>query len=196
MLVSDDKSVNSLLLNNIFLGCRGSIPIMMSFGDYFVDSSDLNIFYGILIFLYGFFTAQLILACPILAEAYGSKNLNVTYGLIKMVNGFALCLTWTLDPGEGENYSLTFQIAGGLIIGSSLFGFAMGKALNWEKQKSKKDTENSEKNTPSAIVIDGFGDAGAPPECFDPEMRTESEKSNLLTKGSSLNDVRFFEFIF
>mgnify|MGYP007048716596 CR=1 FL=1 len=83
------------------------------------------------------------------------------------------------------------------MIGSSLFGFAMEKALNWEKkQKSKKDTENSEKNTLSAIIIYGSGDAGAPTECWDPEMRTESETANLLTRGSSLNDVRFFEVIF
>ena len=228
MLVSDDKSVNSLLLNNIFLIFRGSICIMMSFGDYFVDafafdSSNLNIFYGILILLYGFFSAQLILACPILAEAYERENLNVTYGLINMFKGLALCFTWALDPGllaklllffgarceqsivspllqdtgSNENYPLTFQIAGGLIIGSSLFGFAMEKALNWEKnQKSKKDTENSEKNTPSTIIVVCSGDAGTPMECCDPEMRTESETANLLTKASSLNDVRFFDVIF
>ena len=83
------------------------------------------------------------------------------------------------------------------MIGSSLFGFAMEKALNWEKkQKSKKDTENCEKNTPSAIIVVCSGDAGTPMEYYDPEMRTESETANLLTKGSSLNDVRFFEVIF
>ena len=162
MLVSDDKSVNSLLLNNIFLTCRAVICIMMAFGGYFVDSFafnsyDLIIFYGILMFLYGLFSAQLILACPILAEAYGSENLNVTFGLINMFKGFALCFTWALDPGllaklllffgvsceqnivspllkdtgPCENYPLTFQIAGGLMIGSSIFGFAMEKALNW-----------------------------------------------------------------
>ena len=222
MLVSDDKSVNSLLLNNIFLICRALICIMMAFGGYFVDSFafnsyDLNIFYGILMFLYGLFSAQLILACPILAEAYGSENLNVTFGLINMFKGFALCFTWALDPGllakfllfagasceqsivskPGENYPLTFQIAGGLMIGSSLFGFSMEKALNWEKkQKSKKESENSEKNTLSSIIIYSSGDAGAPTECWDPEMRTESETASLLTRGSSLNDVRFFEVIF
>ena len=196
MLVSDYKSVNSLLLNTIFLLCRGSICIMMAFGAYFVDSYDLNIFYGILIFLYGFFSAQLILACPILAEAYGRENLNVTYGLLNVFKGVALFLTGTLDPGC-ENYPLIFQIAGGLIIGSSLFGFAMEKVLNWEKnQKSKKESEEREKNTLSAIIIYSSGDAGTPLECWDPEMRTESETANLLTKGSSQNDVRFFEVIF
>ena len=63
-------------------------------------------------------------------------------------------------------------------------------------KNKKRESEKSEKNTLSAIIIYNSGDAGAPPECCDPEMRTESEKANLLTKGSSLNDVRLFEVIF
>lgn len=185
MPLSDLPFVNPLRLNYILLLCRGLILFLVSFGpggwfDQSYDVNELYYLYALMMFFYGIFGSQMILAQPILVKAYGKKFLIASFAVMNMFKGAGVCLgAFVLSPAPGK-YTMTFQIAGGLIMASSLLSFAMELVLKWEKKKSKKDTEDIEKNTPSAVVMGGSGNAGA-----SPEMRTESETANLLSKKST-----------
>jgi hypothetical protein len=157
MPLSDLPFVNPLRLNTILLFCRGLILFLVTLGPYgwfdqSYDCDQLYHLYAFMMFFYGIFGSQMILAQPILVKAYGKKLLIASFAGMNMFKGLGVCFgAFVLSPAIGK-YTMTFQIAGGLIIASSLLSFAFEIMLNWEKKKSKKDTEDIEKNTASAVA--------------------------------------------
>ena len=155
--LSDLPFVNPLKLNYILLFCRGSILFLVTFGPYgwFDQSYDVNelyYLYALMMFFYGMFGSQMILAQPILVKAYGKELLIASFAVVNMFKGIGVCLgAFVFSPAVGK-YTMTFQIAGGLIIASSLFSFAFELVLKVEEKKSKKDADDIEKNTASAVA--------------------------------------------
>ena len=155
--LSDLLCVNPLRLNTILLFCRGLILFLVILGPYgwfdqSYDCDQLYYLYAFMMFFYGIFGSQMILAQPILVKAYDKELLIASFAFLNMFKGLGVCFgAFVLSPPIGK-YTMTFQIAGGLIMASSLFSFAMELVLNWEKKKSKKDSEDIEKNTSSAVA--------------------------------------------
>ena len=93
--------------------------------------------YAFVVSLYGFFTTFFILKTIILVELVGLDKLTSAFSLVALFEGIAAIIGAPIAGVVGEaaeGYDMTFYIAGGFFILSSLFGFA----VQILKKKTKK----------------------------------------------------------
>ena len=104
MPLSDLPFVNPLRLNTILLFCRGLILFLVTLGPYgwFDQSYDCNqlyYLYAFMMFFYGIFGSQMILAQPILVKAYGKKLLIASFAFLNMFKGLGVCFgAYVMSP--------------------------------------------------------------------------------------------------
>ena len=112
--------VDSFLVSNIYVFMSGVSVCLLTF-------CDLYEHFIVMVAFCGFFMTSFMLRSVILVELVGLDNLTSAYGLISLFDGIGTIIGAPISGFLGDSvgrFDVTFYIAGGFFILSSLFGLA------------------------------------------------------------------------
>ena len=117
---SDMKCVDSFMVSNIYILMSGVSVSLLTF-------CNLYQHFVVMIAFCGFFMTFFMLRSVVLVELVGLENLTSAYGLISLFDGIGTIIGAPISGFIGDSvgsFDVTFYIASGFFILSSLFGFA------------------------------------------------------------------------
>ena len=118
--ISDMKCVDSFLVSNIYMFMSGVSVCLLPFCDFYKH-------FIVMVAFCGFFMTFFTLRSVVLVELVGLENLTSAYGLVSLFEGIATIIGAPISGAIGDSvgrFNVTFYIAGGFFILSSLFGLA------------------------------------------------------------------------
>ena len=118
--ISDMTCVDSFMVSNIYIFMSGVSVCLLTF-------CDLYNHFIVMVAFCGFFTTFFSLRSVVLVELVGLENLTSAYGLISLFDGIGTIIGAPVSGAIGDSvgsFDMTFYIASGFFILSSLFGFA------------------------------------------------------------------------
>ena len=117
---SDMKCVDSFMVSNIYVLMSGVSVSLLTF-------CTLYQHFVVMIAFCGFFMTFFMLRSIVLVELVGLENLTSAYSLISLFDGIGSIIGAPISGFIGDSvgsFDVTFYIASGFFILSSLFGFA------------------------------------------------------------------------
>ena len=118
--ISDMTCVDSFLVSNIYVFMSGVSVCLLTF-------CDLYKHFIVMVAFCGFFMTFFMLRSVVLVELVGLENLTSAYGLISLFDGIGTIIGAPISGFIGDSvgrFDVTFYIASGFFILSSLFGLA------------------------------------------------------------------------
>ena len=118
--IYDMPCVDSFLVSNTYMFLSGVSVCLLTF-------CDLYKHFIVMVAFCGFFMTFFTLRSVVLVELVGLENLTSAYGLVLLFDGIATIIGAPISGAIGDSvgrFNVTFYIAGGFFILSSLFGLA------------------------------------------------------------------------